>query len=207
MLLLERLAAQPITNCLTICKVESARGVVGVQGLVHRIRHFYNVFLAVYEPRIEVCSRAVALTLFNNVMQNIAGCDWPPCLLKGTESLVTTSGVLLCALKSRWPAAGSVDTELRCFDGTGGVQCREGSSAARQKRSKLAVMSSSASVFTRSVGIAVDVIFVFMALLSFCGISTPSLPAQGEQRRSSLFNIPRDIARKTRRAFLARRVL
>ena len=32
----------------------------------------------------------------------------------------------------------------------------------------------------------------FMALLSFRGISTPSLKAQGEQRRSSLFNIPRD---------------
>ena len=30
-----------------------------------------------------------------------------------------------------------------------------------------------------------------MALLSFRGISTPSLPAQGEQRRSSYFNIPR----------------
>jgi hypothetical protein len=29
-----------------------------------------------------------------------------------------------------------------------------------------------------------------MALLSFRGISTPSLPAQGEQRRSSYFNIP-----------------
>jgi len=32
----------------------------------------------------------------------------------------------------------------------------------------------------------------FMALLSFRGISTPSLTAQGEQRRSALFNIPRD---------------
>jgi uncharacterized protein (DUF2461 family) len=31
-----------------------------------------------------------------------------------------------------------------------------------------------------------------MALLSFRGISTPSLPAQGEQRRSSFFNIHRD---------------
>src|SRR5271165_7667096 len=31
-----------------------------------------------------------------------------------------------------------------------------------------------------------------MALLSFRGISTSSLKAQGEQRRSSLFNIPRD---------------
>jgi len=34
-----------------------------------------------------------------------------------------------------------------------------------------------------------------MALLSFRGISTPSLKAQGEQRRSSFFNIPRDIPR------------
>jgi hypothetical protein len=34
------------------------------------------------------------------------------------------------------------------------------------------------------------VIAFFMALLSFPGISTPSLPAQGEQRRSSCFNIP-----------------
>jgi hypothetical protein len=32
-----------------------------------------------------------------------------------------------------------------------------------------------------------------MALLSFRGISTPSLPAQGEQRRSFYFNIRRDI--------------
>jgi len=32
-----------------------------------------------------------------------------------------------------------------------------------------------------------------MALLSFRGISTPSLPAQGEQRRFSYFNIQRDI--------------
>jgi hypothetical protein len=30
-----------------------------------------------------------------------------------------------------------------------------------------------------------------MALLSFRGISTPSLRAQGEQRRSSYFNISR----------------
>jgi len=42
------------------------------------------------------------------------------------------------------------------------------------------------------VGIAVDVVCFLMALLSFRGISTPSLKAQGEQRRSSLFNIPRD---------------
>jgi len=36
---------------------------------------------------------------------------------------------------------------------------------------------------------------VFMALLSFCGFDTPSLPAQGEQRRSTYFNIARDIPR------------
>jgi hypothetical protein len=35
---------------------------------------------------------------------------------------------------------------------------------------------------------------VFMALLSFRGFGTPSLPAQGEQRRSFQFNIDRDIA-------------
>jgi len=34
---------------------------------------------------------------------------------------------------------------------------------------------------------------VFMALLSFRGFDTPSLPAQGEQRRSTYFNIDRDI--------------
>jgi hypothetical protein len=32
-----------------------------------------------------------------------------------------------------------------------------------------------------------------MALLSFRGIDNPSLPAQGEQRRSSYFNISRGI--------------
>jgi hypothetical protein len=37
------------------------------------------------------------------------------------------------------------------------------------------------------------VIDFFMALLSFFGITTPRLTAQGEQRRSSIFNIPRDI--------------
>jgi hypothetical protein len=48
---------------------------------------------------------------------------------------------------------------------------------------------------TALAGIAVDVISLFMALLSSRGISTPSLQAQGEQRRSSYFNIHRDIAR------------
>jgi hypothetical protein len=57
-------------------------------------------------------------------------------------------------------------------------------------------MLASASAFNLCVGIAVDVVSLFMALLSFRGISTPSLKAQGEQRRSSLFNIPRDIPLK-----------
>jgi len=64
---------------------------------------------------------------------------------------------------------------------------------ARQKRSKLADRLARASAFSACVGIAVDVVCFFMALLSFRGISTPSLLAQGEQRRSSFFNIPRDI--------------
>jgi hypothetical protein len=38
---------------------------------------------------------------------------------------------------------------------------------------------------------------VFMALLSFRGFDTPSLPAQGEQRRSTYFNIGRDIPGKS----------
>ena len=49
-----------------------------------------------------------------------------------------------------------------------------------------------ASSFSALVGIAVDVVSLFMALLSFRGISTPSLSAQGEQRRFSYFNIDRD---------------
>ena len=66
--------------------------------------------------------------------------------------------------------------------------------AARQNRSKLADTSSQA-LPTAPISVggkAVDVVLtLFMALLSFRGISTPSLPAQGEQRRSSYFNIRR----------------
>jgi len=54
-------------------------------------------------------------------------------------------------------------------------------------------MLDSAFAFNTFVGIAVDVVCSFMALLSFRGIGTPSLKAQGEQRRSSIFNILRDI--------------
>jgi hypothetical protein len=39
----------------------------------------------------------------------------------------------------------------------------------------------------------VDVISLFMALLSSRGISTPSLQARGEQRRFFYFNNDRDI--------------
>jgi len=65
---------------------------------------------------------------------------------------------------------------------------------ARQKLSKLAVIFASALILRALAGIAEDVIGLFMALLSFRGISTPSLQAQGEQRRSSYFNNDRDIA-------------
>src|SRR5208282_4608264 len=66
--------------------------------------------------------------------------------------------------------------------------------AAKQNRSKLADISSqalpTAPIFV--AGNTVDVVLtLFMALLSFRGISTPSLTAQGEQRRSSYFNIRR----------------
>src|SRR5271168_5367629 len=66
--------------------------------------------------------------------------------------------------------------------------------AVRQNLSKLTETASQA-LSTAPIpvgGKAVNgVIAFFMALLSFRGISTPSLPAQGEQRRSSYFNIPR----------------
>jgi len=58
---------------------------------------------------------------------------------------------------------------------------------AKQNTSKLAEMFARASIFTALVGIAVDVVRLSMALLSFRGFDTPSLPAQGEQRRSSFF--------------------
>src|ERR1700738_611233 len=54
-------------------------------------------------------------------------------------------------------------------------------------------MFETASIFNALVGIAVDVVRLSMALLSFRGFDTPSLLAHGEQRRSSFFNIRRDI--------------
>src|SRR5271165_2680486 len=59
-------------------------------------------------------------------------------------------------------------------------------------------MFARASIFNALVGIAVDVVRLSMALLSFRGFDTPSLPAQGEQRRSSFFNIRRDIGHTER---------
>jgi hypothetical protein len=65
---------------------------------------------------------------------------------------------------------------------------------ARQNSSKLADMFVRASSFSPLVGMAVDVVGLFMALLSFVE-SAPSLSAQDEQRRSSYFNIDRDNSR------------
>src|ERR1700694_5226027 len=76
---------------------------------------------------------------------------------------------------------------------------------AKQKTSKLADSLASASIFKSRDGIAVVVVNPFMALLSFRGIDTPSLPAQGEQRRPSLFNIRRDNPRSGRCSPLEKR--
>src|SRR5271167_4217397 len=54
--------------------------------------------------------------------------------------------------------------------------------AFRQKRSKLAPTSCQASSMFAAGTTAVNVVGLFMALLSFRGFDTPSLPAQGEQR-------------------------
>ena len=65
--------------------------------------------------------------------------------------------------------------------------------ATRQNRSKDADTSSHA-LPTGGLGITVVIMVdVFMALLSFREFDTPSLPAQGEQRRSTYFNIGPDI--------------
>src|SRR5262245_10711850 len=63
---------------------------------------------------------------------------------------------------------------------------------ARQNDSKLAEMFDSASSFSALVGIAVDVVNLFMALLSFVESAPRSLSAQGGQRRFSYINIVRD---------------
>ena len=71
--------------------------------------------------------------------------------------------------------------------------------AARQNRSKLADTSCQAlpTAPTSVAGKAIDVVLtLFMALLSFRGINTPSLPAQGGQRRFSYFNIQRGNPRR-----------
>src|SRR5208283_259243 len=65
------------------------------------------------------------------------------------------------------------------------------SPAVRQKRSKLAPTSCQASSMFAAGTTAVNVVGLFMALLSFRGFDTPSLPAQGEQRLPLIFNIQR----------------
>src|SRR5205085_7899168 len=66
------------------------------------------------------------------------------------------------------------------------------SPAARQNRSKLAVTSSSARPTGDCGTPAPAVLFLVMALLAPRGFSTPSLPAQGGQRRLLFLNIDRD---------------
>src|SRR5271165_1022738 len=72
------------------------------------------------------------------------------------------------------------------------------SPAVRQKRSKLAPTSCQASSTLGVATTAVNVVGFFMALLSFRGFDTPSLPAQGEQRLPPIFNIQRGNAMPTR---------
>ena len=67
--------------------------------------------------------------------------------------------------------------------------------AGRQAKASLVTLECFTHSFDRWRGeTAAVVLIVFMALLSFRGISTPSLQAQGEQRRPSFFNIERDIS-------------
>ncbi len=72
------------------------------------------------------------------------------------------------------------------------------SPAVRQKRSKLAPTSCQASSMFAVGTTAVNVVGFFMALLSFRGFDTPSLPAQGEQGLPLIFNIQRGNASRGR---------
>ena len=60
-----------------------------------------------------------------------------------------------------------------------------------QTRSKLADMLASSSAFNAYVGIAVDVVCFFVALLSFRGISAPSL--KGSRRATPLLLFQRSL--------------
>jgi hypothetical protein len=92
---------------------------------------------------------------------------------RSIASLPAWKPILPAVRPQRWPSRSA----LR--------ECSVSMPAARQNRSKDADTSSHA-LPTGAFGIAfVFMVNVFMALLSFRGISTPSLPAQGEQRRSS----------------------
>ena len=62
--------------------------------------------------------------------------------------------------------------------------------AQRTKLSPTVCQAASTIAVASDLGV---VIVFFMALLSFCGFVTPSLSAQGEQRRSFYFNSSRDI--------------
>ncbi|MDO9714550.1 hypothetical protein, partial [Paracraurococcus lichenis] len=65
--------------------------------------------------------------------------------------------------------------------------------ALRHSRSKLSVAPSGARSAADGGTPAADVLFLVMALLAPRGFDTPSLPAQGRQRRLHFLNITRDI--------------
>jgi hypothetical protein len=73
------------------------------------------------------------------------------------------------------------------------------SPAAKQSRSKLALISASAVLNPGDTTPLPAVLFLFVALLASHGVNTPSLSAQGGQRRSRFLNISRDSAHGWRR--------
>jgi hypothetical protein len=63
---------------------------------------------------------------------------------------------------------------------------------ARQNNSKLAEMLDTAASFSALVGMAVDVVSLFMALLSSVESAPEPIGSSNKQRRFSYFNIDRD---------------
>src|SRR5215471_2700902 len=127
--------------------------------------------------------------------QHGSAISWPPSRRtrgRSTSTMPPWKPIFPCVRPQRCPCRPS----LRACRGPHSssasfsiIAPRASMPAVKQKRSKLADTLSQAfpraSTFVGGKTVSV-VLILFMALLSFRGISTPSLPAQGEQRRFSL---------------------
>jgi transposase-like protein len=76
---------------------------------------------------LEVRERAVQL-VFDHEADHSS--RWTACQSIAAKIGCSAHTLLDWVKRAEWPAAGFVDTEIRCFNGTGELECREGRSAA-----------------------------------------------------------------------------